>query len=34
MTAKEIRDIILSFTNDVLLDYPDHDFMVTSKNLY
>ena len=27
MTAKEIRDIILSFTNDVLLDYPDHDFI-------
>lgn len=25
MTAKEIRDTIMSFTNDVLLDYPDHD---------
>ncbi len=25
MTAKDIRDIIMSFTNDVLLDYPGHD---------
>lgn len=25
MTAKKIRDIIMSFTNDVLLDYPGHD---------
>lgn len=25
MTAKKIREIIMSFTNDVLLDYPDND---------
>lgn len=25
MTAKEIKDKIMSFTNDVLLDYPEHD---------
>lgn len=25
MTAKEIRNKIMSFTNDVLLDYPEHD---------
>lgn len=25
MTAKEIREIIMSFTNDVLIDYPDND---------
>lgn len=25
MTVKKIRDIIMSFTNDVLLNYPDHD---------
>lgn len=27
MTAKEIKDIILSFTNDVLLNYPGHDMI-------
>ncbi len=25
MTVKEIRNKIMSFTNDVLLDYPGHD---------
>lgn len=25
MTKKELQDVILSFTNDVLLDYPEHD---------
>lgn len=25
MTAKEIKDTVLSFTNDVLLNYPEHD---------
>lgn len=25
MTAKDIRDTIMSFTNDVLLDYPNND---------
>ncbi|MGN0592028.1 MAG: hypothetical protein ACI4JQ_02135 [Ruminococcus sp.] len=27
MTAKEIKDKIMSFTNDVLLDYPEHDMI-------
>jgi hypothetical protein len=25
MTAKEIKNKIMSFTNDVLLGYPEHD---------
>lgn len=25
MTKEELQDVILSFTNDVLLDYPEHD---------
>ncbi len=25
MTAQKIKSMILSFTNDVLLDYPGHD---------
>lgn len=25
MTAKEIKDLIMSFTNDVILNYPEHD---------
>ncbi len=25
MKAKDIRDAIMSFTNDVLLDYPNND---------
>ena len=25
MTKEKLQDVILSFTNDVLLDYPEHD---------
>lgn len=25
MTKDELQDMILSFTNDILLDYPEHD---------
>ena len=27
MTAQQIKDIIMSFLNDVMLDYPDHDMI-------
>lgn len=27
MTAQQIKDIIMSFLNDVMLDYPEHDMI-------
>ena len=27
MTKEKLKEAIMSFTNDVLLDYPDHDMI-------
>ena len=34
MTKEELQDVILSFTNDVLLDYPEHDTILLTRFIY